>query len=82
MVYLVTGLSVGGIYRGEAQALDKQCHLNKPDIKSVPFLELFYVFKNQWKNLHLISFLAKQGLGVPTAHVLVLTGSSSAMLQL
>ena len=57
MVHLVTGLTVGGIYKAQTHTLDRQCYLSRINEKSIPFLELFYLFRNLNKNLKIITFL-------------------------
>ena len=82
MVHQVTGLSIGGINQGQTHTLDKQCYLNRINEKSIPFLELYYIFCKLKKNLKIISFLNRQGLTIPKRHVLILTDSATAMLQM
>ena len=80
--FLVTGITVGGCYQGKAHLLNQKIFLNRPDQKSIPFLELFHVFKNINQNLPLLPWLESQGLGVPRSRVIIATDSSSASLQL
>ena len=80
--FLVTGITVGGCYQGRAHPLNQKVFLNRPDQKSIPTLELFYVFKNINQNLPLLPWLESQGLGVPRSRVIIATDSSSASLQL
>ena len=80
--FLVTGLIVGGCYQAKVHLLNQKVLLNRPDQKSIPYLELLHVFKNANQNLPLIPWLESQGLGVPRSRVVIATDSSSASLQL
>ena len=80
MVHLVTGLSINGLYQGQTHTLDKQCFLSRINEKGIPFLELFYVFRNLQRNLKIITFVDQQGLSVSKRNTL--TDSATAMLQL
>ena len=80
--YLISGLTIGNVYKGKVHLLSQQVNLNRPSEASLPFLELYFLWKNINKNLPLLPWLASQGLGVPKHHVIIAADSSSALLQL
>jgi hypothetical protein len=75
--YLVTGLTINGIYSGKANLLDQKYYLNLPDETFIPFLDLRYLHRNPAKNLFLLPWLASQGLSINSK-----TMSSSLMTRL